>query len=503
MATNTDKTKITEEILKKLKSYSGKVKAGYTGTVEKISDGVATISGLYEISYSELVEFPSGILGVAINLEEEQVGVIILGDYLKIKQGDKVKGTGRLLSIGVSEKLKGRVLDPTGKTLDGKGEISYSEYYPIEKIAPTVTKRQSVDTPLQTGLKAIDSIIPIGRGQRELIIGDRGTGKTAIALDTIINQKGQNVICIYVSIGQKSSRVAQIVDLLEKHKAMDYTIIVAANASDPATLQYIAPYTGTAIGEYFMDKGMDALVIYDDLSKHAWAYREISLILRRPSGREAYPGDVFYLHSRLLERACRMSDKFGGGSLTALPVIETQAGDMSAYIPTNVISITDGQIFLEADLFYAGQRPAINVGTSVSRVGGAAQIKAMKQVAGKLKLDLAQYRAMAAFAQMATDLDDNTKSQIERGSRMMEVLKQRQFAPLSVENQVAILFAGSFGYLDNIPLNKISDFAAKFMENMEAMHPKILADIRKEKKLTDEITENLKKAIMDFKKHFI
>ncbi len=398
MPAKSDTATITKEIIEKLKNYTPSVSVGFKGEVREISDGVAKILGLPNLSYSEMVEFPQSTLGVAINLEEDEIGTIVLGDYLHIKEGDQVKGTGRLLSIGVSEKLIGRVIDPLGKPLDGKPAVSTKTFYPIEKIAPGVTKRQPVNTPLQTGIKAIDSMIPIGRGQRELIIGDRGTGKTAITIDTIINQKDQNVICIYVAIGQKASRVAGIIDTLQKYDALDHTIIVAANASDPASLQYVAPYTGCAIGEYFMDQGKDALVIYDDLSKHAWAYRQISLILRRPSGREAYPGDVFYLHSRLLERACRLNKEEGGGSLTALPIIETQAGDMSAYIPTNVISITDGQIYLESDLFYAGIRPAINVGTSVSRVGGAAQIKAMKQVAGKLRLDLAQYRELAAFS---------------------------------------------------------------------------------------------------------
>lgn len=496
---STTTSKIAQEIIKKLQSIESKSEPGSTGEVLEIADGVAKISGLSNLSYSEMVEFPGGILGVAINLEEDEVGAIILGDYLKIKEGDRVKGTGRLLSIGVTDKLTGRVIDPLGNPQDGKGTLSTKTYYPIEKIAPNVTRRRSVDVPLQTGLKAIDSMIPIGRGQRELIIGDRGTGKTAIAIDTIINQKDENVICIYVAIGQKASRIAQIVDLLDKYKAMNHTIVVAANAADPASMQYIAPFTGCAIGEYFMDQGKDVLVVYDDLSKHAWAYRQISLILRRPSGREAYPGDVFYLHSRLLERACRVSEKYGGGSITALPIIETQAGDISAYIPTNVISITDGQIYLEADLFYAGIRPAINVGLSVSRVGGAAQIKAIKQVAGKLRLDLAQYRELAAFAQFAGDLDEKTKSQIERGSRMMEILKQKQYVPMDVSEQVILLFAGAFGYLDDIALDKIEDFEIKFLEYMQSMHPKVGKAIKKEAKISDEVKKDLEKAITDFK----
>lgn len=494
--------KIAQEILKKLKAIDTKTEVDSIGEVLNVADGVAKISGLRELSYSEMVEFPDGVLGVAINLEKDEVGAIILGDYLSIKQGDRVKGTGRLLSIGVDEKLIGRVIDPLGNTLDGKGSISTKTFYPIEKIAPGVTKRQPVNTPLQTGLKAIDSMIPIGRGQRELIIGDRGTGKTAIAIDTIINQKDQNVICIYVAIGQKTSRVAQIVDLLQKHKAMDHTIIVTANASDSAALQYIAPFTGCAIGEYFMDKGKDVLVVYDDLSKHAWAYRQISLVLRRPSGREAYPGDVFYLHSRLLERACRLGEKFRGGSLTALPIIETQAGDISAYIPTNVISITDGQIFLESDLFYAGIRPAINVGLSVSRVGGAAQIKAMKQVAGKLRLDMAQYRELAAFAQFASDLDTQTKTQIERGARMVEILKQKQYIPMDVSEQVLILFAGTYGFLDDVEITRLSEFETKYLDYIKTIHKKLFTSIQKEGKISEDSIKELEKATADFKRKF-
>src|SRR3990167_8033957 len=449
-----------------------------------------------------MVEFANGVLGVAINLEEKQVGVVILGDYLDIKEGDIVRGIDRLLSIGAGEDLIGRVIDPLGNSLDGKGPVKIDKYYPIEKMAPGVVKRQPVSTPLQTGIKAIDSMIPIGRGQRELIIGDRGTGKTAVTLDTIINQKGKNVVCIYVAIGQKASRIAQIVDLFSRNGALEHTIIVAANASDPASMQYIAPYTGTAIGEYFMDKGKDALVVYDDLTKHAWAYRQISLILRRPSGREAYPGDIFYLHSRLLERSARLSEKYGGGSLTALPIIETQAGDMSAYIPTNVISITDGQIYFESDLFYAGIRPAINVGLSVSRVGAAAQIKAIKQVAGRLRLDLAQYRDMAAFAQFATDLDEKTKKQIERGARMIELLKQGQFKPMSVEEQVVLFYAGTNGYLDDIETVKIADFELAYLDYINGQHKDILKKIRTEEKISDETAGKLNKLLDSFKKIF-
>lgn len=503
MAKNIKTSQIAQELISKLKSIDTKFSAGTTGEVLEIADGVAKISGLSQVAFSEMVEFPKGIMGVAINLEEEEVGAIILGDYLSISEGDQVKGTGKLLSIGVSEKLMGRVIDPMGLPLDGKPPVKCNTFYPIEKIAPGVTQRQPVNKPLQTGIKAIDSMIPIGRGQRELIIGDRGTGKTAIAIDTIINQKEENVICIYVAIGQKASRIAQLVNLLDSHKAMNHTIVVAANASDPASMQYIAPFTGCAIGEYFMDQGKDVLVVYDDLSKHAWAYRQISLILRRPSGREAYPGDVFYLHSRLLERACRMSDKFNGGSITALPIIETQAGDISAYIPTNVISITDGQIFLEGDLFYAGIRPAINVGLSVSRVGGAAQIKAMKQVAGKLRLDLAQYRELAAFAQFAQDLDEKTKRQIERGARMVEILKQKQYVPMDVIDQVLLLYSGSFGFLDDVPLGKLEEFEINYLEFIKSKHAQVYKSVKKEGKISDENIKVLEKAIEDFKRKFV
>ncbi|KKS46806.1 F0F1 ATP synthase subunit alpha [Candidatus Gottesmanbacteria bacterium RIFCSPLOWO2_02_FULL_42_29] len=493
---------IIGDLLKKLDKVRPEIEAGFIGKVMEVTDGVAKVSGLNDLSYSEMVEFANGVLGVAINLEEKQVGVVILGDYLDIKEGDIVRGIDRLLSIGAGEDLIGRVIDPLGNSLDGKGPVKIDKYYPIEKMAPGVVKRQPVSTPLQTGIKAIDSMIPIGRGQRELIIGDRGTGKTAVTLDTIINQKGKNVVCIYVAIGQKASRIAQIIDLFSRNGALEHTIIVAANASDPASMQYIAPYTGTAIGEYFMDKGKDALVVYDDLTKHAWAYRQISLILRRPSGREAYPGDIFYLHSRLLERSARLSEKYGGGSLTALPIIETQAGDMSAYIPTNVISITDGQIYFESDLFYAGIRPAINVGLSVSRVGAAAQIKAIKQVAGRLRLDLAQYRDMAAFAQFATDLDEKTKKQIERGARMIELLKQGQFKPMSVEEQVVLFYAGTNGYLDDIETVKIADFELAYLDYINGQHKDILKKIRTEEKISDETAGKLNKLLDSFKKIF-
>jgi len=502
MAIKSTARDVVKNLVSKVHTSESVFEVGYTGTVHTISDGVVKISGLPDLSYSEMVSFESGSFGVAINLEENEIGAIVLGDYQRIKEGEKVVGIDRLLSVGVGEQLIGRVIDPLGNPLDDKGPLFYKTYYPIEKQAPGVIRRQPVNTPLQTGIKAIDSMIPIGRGQRELIIGDRGTGKTAITLDTIINQKGKGVVCIYVAIGQKTSRVAQVVETFRHFGALEHTIVVAANASDPASLQYIAPYTGCAIGEYFMDKGKDALVVYDDLSKHAWAYREISLVLRRPSGREAYPGDVFYLHSRLLERACRMSEKYGGGSLTALPIIETQAGDVSAYIPTNVISITDGNIILETDLFYAGIRPAIAVGLSVSRVGGAAQVTAMKQVAGKLRLDLAQYRDLAAFAQFSTDLDEKTKSQIERGARMVELLKQGQFVPMSVSEQVVLLYLGTGGFLDDIPVSRVGEFESQFLEYIKTSGRKLLATISKEQKISDESDKELQKEIVEFKKSF-
>ena len=495
-------TNITQDIIKKLEQYKPSIEKSRVGKIISLSDGVAQISGLYDVSYNEMLEFSGGVFGVAINLEEDSIGAIILGDYLTLKEGDEVRGTGRLLSMPVGEEFIGRVINPLGLELDGKGTINSKNLYPMEKIAPGVTARQPVTTPLQTGIKAIDSMVPIGRGQRELIIGDRGTGKTAIVLDTIINQKKENVICIYVAIGQKASRVAGVVEELSKNKALSHTIVVAANASDPASLQYIAPYAGCALGEYFMDLGRDALVIYDDLSKHAWAWRQISLVLRRPSGREAYPGDIFYLHSRLLERACRMSEEKKGGSLTALPIIETQAGDVSAYIPTNVISITDGQIYLEPDLFYSGVRPAINVGLSVSRVGGNAQIKAMKQVAGQLRLDLAQYRDLAAFAQFSTDLDPATKQQIERGARMSELLKQGQFKPLAVEKQVVLLWVGIRGFLDNVAITRISEFEEKYLEFLVNSHEEILNDIKKAKKIEEETEKKLTKVTEEFFKKF-
>ena len=469
------------------------------GKVVKIADGVATLDGLTEVMSGELLEFPNDIFGVALNLEEDSIGAMILGNYLKIKEGDVVKSTGRIMEVPVGENLIGRVVNALGVPIDGKGEIKTDKFYPVENTAPGVITRKPVDTPLSTGIKAIDSMIPIGRGQRELIIGDRQTGKTAIAIDTIINQKGKGVICIYVAIGQKESKVAKIVAKLKESGAMEHTIIVLAGASDPASMSYIAPYTGCAIGEYFMDQNQDALIVFDDLSKHAWAYRQVSLILRRPPGREAYPGDIFYLHSRLLERAAKRDEKYGGGSLTALPIIETQAGDVSAYIPTNVISITDGQIFLETDLFYQGIRPAINPGISVSRVGSAAQTKAMKKVAGKLRLELAQFRELAAFAQFSSDLDKETKERIERGKRLVEVLKQGQYDPMETEDQVAIIFATINGFLDNVEAEKVKDFERDMLDFLRDKNAHILEDIAKEGKISDETEKDLKDAINDFK----
>lgn len=493
---------IGKDLLEKLSQFEPSVSARRVGLVRSISDGVAKVNGLPNVSYLEIVSFSNGASGVVVNLEEDVVGIIVLGDYLTIKEGDEVKGTGLLLSIPVGEAYLGRVINPLGDAIDGKSALHLKTRYPMEKIAASVVHRQPVNTPLQTGIKAIDAMIPIGRGQRQLIIGDRNTGKTAIVVDTIINQKTEGVICIYVAIGQKTSRVAQVIADIDKRGGMDHTIVVSATASDPVTLQYLAPYAGCAIAEYFMDKGKDVLIIYDDLSKHAWSYRQISLTLRRPSGREAYPGDVFYLHSRLLERACRMSKEKGGGSITALPIIETQASDMSAYIPTNVISITDGQLYLESDLFNAGQRPAINVGLSVSRVGGSAQIKAMKKVAGNLRLDLAQYRDLAAFAQFASDVDETTKKQIERGSRMMELLKQGQYQPMPIGLQVALIWTGINGYLDDIPVVKIQAFEKHFNSFMETRARKAIASIAKERILTPEIEKELESSVKECKKSF-
>ncbi|MCX6751803.1 MAG: F0F1 ATP synthase subunit alpha [Candidatus Nomurabacteria bacterium] len=494
---------IVENLKKDIDNFSSQIKAEKVGHVLEVFDGIAKISGLSDIKSSEMVTFPNGEMGVALNLEEDTVGVIIFDDFSKIKEGDEVKATGKILEVPVSDNIIGRVVNALGVEIDGKGVIKADKTYPIEKVAPGVITRLSVDKPVATGIKVIDAIIPIGRGQRELIIGDRQTGKTAIAVDTILNQKGQNMICVYVSIGQKDSKLRKIQTRLEKGGAMAYTIIVSAGSSEPAPLSYIAPYTGVSIAEYFMDQGKDVLIIYDDLSKHAVAYREISLLLRRPPGREAFPGDVFYLHSRLLERACRRNQEYGGGSITALPIVETQAGDVTAYIPTNVISITDGQIFLETDLFYKGIRPAVNVGLSVSRVGSKAQIKAMKKVAGTLKLDLAQYRELEAFAQFGSDLDNATKQQLERGKRAVEVLKQPQYAPMAVERQVAILYALTKGYLDDVPVDKIKEFEEGLINYTENKTKKFYKEITETNMWTDTGEAELKKAIEDFKTSFV
>ncbi len=490
---------IVEHLEKQLAAFKKEVVVAEIGTVREVGDGIARMSGLARCQASEMLEFPGGIMGVALNLEEETVGAMILGDYSGIKEGDTVKRTGRILSVPVGDELVGRVVNPLGEAIDGKGTLKTKEFYPVEKIAPGVMKRQPVNQPVQTGIKAIDAMIPIGRGQRELIIGDRQTGKTAVAIDTIINQKGQDMICVYVAIGQKESKVARMVAKLEEAGAMAYTIVVVAGASDPASLSFIAPYAGCAMGEFFMDKGKDALIVFDDLSKQAWAYREISLLLRRPPGREAYPGDVFYLHSRLLERAAKLNKENGGGSMTALPIIETQAGDVSAYIPTNVISITDGQIYLETDLFYRGIRPALNVGLSVSRVGGAAQTKIMKKVAGKLRLQLAQFRELEAFAQFATDLDPQTREQIERGRRTVEVLKQKQYDTMNVAQQVCILYAVTNGYLDDVPAPEVGEWEQKFHQYLDTAQEKLLDLIREKQELTEDVETAMKKAIEDFK----
>ncbi len=495
---------IVSIIKQQIQEFGAEVTAVDVGTVVEVGDGIARIQGLAGARYSEILELPGGIMGLALNLEEDTVGAVIFGDTSLIKEGDLVRSTGRIIQVPVGEELIGRVVDPLGRPLDGKGPIRTSKQRPIERVAPNVVTRRSVDTPVQTGIKAIDAMIPIGRGQRELIIGDRSTGKTSILLDTIINQKGQDLICIYVAIGQKAGKVAQVVATLEQYGAMEHTIVVAANASDPAPLQYIAPYSGTAMGEEFMEQGKDALICYDDLSKHAWAYRQLSLLLRRPPGREAYPGDVFYLHSRLLERAAKMHPDYGGGSLTALPVIETQAGDVSAYIPTNVISITDGQIYLEPELFNAGIRPAINAGLSVSRVGGAAQTRAMRKVAGRLRLDQAQYRELATFAQFGTaDLDPATRRQLERGQRSVEVLKQPVNKPLTLAQQVSILYALNNGYMDDVPISRIRAFEDGFHRYMETAHPEIGRSIMETKDITKETEEALKKAIEEFKATFV
>ena len=494
---------ISEIIKKQIKSYGKDVEVAETGTIISVGDGIARIHGLDKAMAGELLEFPGGISGMVLNLEEDNVGAAILGeDNENIKEGSTVKRTGRIVEVPVGPALIGRVVDAIGQPIDGKGPINTTEFSKVEIKAPGIVQRKSVHEPMQTGLKAIDSMVPIGRGQRELIIGDRQTGKTAVAMDTIINQKGKNLLCIYVAIGQKRSTVAQVVSKLTEHGAMDYTIVVAATASEPAPLQFIAPYTGVTMGEYFRDKSKHALIIYDDLSKQAVAYRQLSLLLRRPPGREAYPGDVFYLHSRLLERACKVSDECGAGSLTALPIIETQAGDVSAYIPTNVISITDGQIFLESDLFYSGVRPAINVGISVSRVGGSAQTKSMKQVAGTLRLDLAQYREMAAFAQFGSDLDKATQMQLARGERLVEILKQPQYQPLSNEKQILIIFAANQGFLDDYPVSVLRRYEAELMVFFDSRKSDLVAELKSKKSMDDELKAKFIAALNEFKKEF-
>ncbi|OLB57318.1 MAG: F0F1 ATP synthase subunit alpha [Nitrospirae bacterium 13_2_20CM_2_62_8] len=490
---------ISAIIKEKIKGFDQQVDVNETGSVIQVGDGIAKIYGLDGVMSGEMLEFPGNLYGMTLNLEEDNVGAVIMGDDTGLKEGDPVKRTGRIAEVPVGDALTGRVVSGIGLPLDGKGPIKSSATHRIEVRAPGVVDRQSVREPLQTGIKAIDAMIPIGRGQRELIIGDRQTGKTAIAVDTIINQKGQNVFCIYVAIGQKRSTVARVVKTLEEHGAMAYSTVVSATASDPASLQYLAPYSGVAIGEYFRDTGKHALIIYDDLSKHATAYRQLSLLLRRPPGREAYPGDVFYLHSRLLERAAKLSDKLGGGSLTALPIIETQAGDVSAYIPTNVISITDGQIYLAGDLFYSGVRPAINVGLSVSRVGGAAQIKTMKQVAGTLRLDLAQYREMAAFAQFGSELDKATQAQLSRGVRMVELLKQGQYTPMPVADQVISIYAGVNGFLDDVRVSQIRQFEEDLLRYVAQHHPQIRKDLTTKAKIDEALATELKQIIITFK----
>ncbi|HLX44627.1 MAG TPA: F0F1 ATP synthase subunit alpha [Bryobacteraceae bacterium] len=494
---------ISRVLREEIENYEKAVDVAETGSVISVGDGIARVYGLENVMSGELIEFKGGVSGIALNLEEEDVGAVLLGDYSNIKEGDEVRRTGRIMSIPVGEGMIGRVVDALGLPIDGKGPIEAKAFNNIERIAPGVVDRQPVKEPLQTGIKAIDAMIPIGRGQRELVIGDRQTGKTTVAIDAIINQKGGDVICIYVAIGQKRSTVAQVVKTLEEYGAMEYSIVVAATASDPAPMQYLAPYSGCAIGEYFRDSSRHALCIYDDLSKHAAAYREISLLLRRPPGREAYPGDVFYLHSRLLERAAKLSNELGGGSLTALPFIETQAGDVSAYIPTNVISITDGQIYLLTDLFNSNVRPAIDVGISVSRVGGNAQIKAMRQVAGSLRLDLAQYRALAAFAQFGSELDKASAAQLTRGSRMVEILKQGQYSPVPVEKQILIIYAGTNGFLDDLPVEQCRPFEEGLSRFIENAHPGLLPSIREKKNLDDDLKAKMTSAIKEFKTRFL
>ena len=492
---------IASVIKKQIEEYGSSASMVNVGVVTEVGDAIANIHGLSGVQLTELLEFPGGVIGMAMNLEEDSVSAVILGDDKEIAEGNEVRSTGRIAEGPVGETVIGRVMNALGEPIDGRGAITSSESRPVEKVAPNVVSRQAVNTPMQTGIKAIDSMIPIGRGQRELIIGDRSTGKSAIAIDTIINQKGGDLICIYVSIGQRVAKVAATVAQLEEYGAMEHTIVVAANASDPVALQYLAPYTGCAIGEYFMDQGKDVLIIYDDLSKHAWAYRQLSLLLKRPPGREAYPGDVFYLHSRLLERAARLSPELGGGSITALPIIETQAGDVSAYIPTNVISITDGQIYLETDLFNSGTRPAVNVGLSVSRVGGSAQTRAMRKVAGQLRLDLAQYRELVTFAQFGTDdLDDATRTRLERGQRISEVLKQAQYVPLPMNNQVVVLYAAINGFMDQVPVDTVKQWESNFIAFMSSNHSEILESISTNADINEETETKLKEAIEAFNK---
>jgi F-type H+-transporting ATPase subunit alpha len=499
---NINADEISKIIREQIGSYALEVDVAEVGSIISLGDGIARIHGVENAMAGEMLEFPHGVLGIALNLEEESVGAVLLGDFEEIKEGDTVKRTGRIISVPVGDEMLGRVVNALGQPIDGKGPLTTKQFAPIERLAPGVVDRQPVKEPLQTGLKAIDAMVPIGRGQRELIIGDRQTGKTAVAIDAILNQKETGVICIYNAIGQKQSTIAQVVRTLEEADAMRYTIVVAAAAADPAPLLYISPYSACAIGEYFRDSGRHALCVYDDLSKHAQAYREISLLLRRPPGREAYPGDVFYLHSRLLERAAKLKVDLGGGSLTALPIIETQAGDLSAYIPTNVISITDGQIFLEADLFHQGVRPAINVGNSVSRVGGSAQVKAMRQVAGTLRLDLAQYRELAAFAQFGSDLDKSTQAQLTRGARLVEILKQPQYEPLPVERQIAIIFAGTSGYLDNIAVADLRAFETELYKFIETRHPQLFKTLAEKKQLDDQLKAGLNEAVKEFATEF-
>ena len=494
---------ISRILREQIEDYQQTVAVDEVGAIISVGDGIARVHGLEKVMAGEMLEFPHDVFGIALNLEEEEVGVVLLGDYTEIKEGDEVKRTGRIMSVPVGDAMIGRVVNSLGQPIDDKGPIATEKFIALERLAPGVIDRQPVREPMATGLKAIDSMIPIGRGQRELIIGDRQTGKTAVAIDAIINSRGNDLICIYCAIGQKRSSIAQVVKLLADYGALDYTIVVAASASEPAPMQYIAPYAACAMGEYFRDNGKHALVIYDDLSKHAASYREISLLLRRPPGREAYPGDVFYLHSRLLERAAKMSDKKGGGSLTALPIIETQAGDVSAYIPTNVISITDGQIYLETDLFNQGVRPAVNVGLSVSRVGGSAQIKAMRQVAGSMKLELAQFRELAAFAQFGSDLDKATQAQLNRGQRLVEVLKQKQFSPLPFSKQILIIFAGTGGFMDDLPVDQVRDFEAELYKFVDTTNPGLLRSIMEKKVLDDNLKAEMTKVIKECKEAFV